>query len=532
MRRVAAGLLLSLLFTLVGCSPDPSKPEYWEKRISEGKAKKDRIRAVEDLRASKHLTPAVYPVLYRRLESEKSPEVKSAIVRLLGERKDEGAIEALSGAAEFSATDSDVRTMNKEIAIALGHVGSTKAVPTLVKLLGTKDNFTIVAAIEALGELRAKEGFDGLYKLATDEGTEPFITKKAVQALGELGDPRAVPGVIKLMFKERRGVSFYAEASFALYQFGQPSADALLPVLEGKNKEMLAWVEENHVLPAALLAKSAQVMGDLHDLRAEKTLIELLNFKAGDPGITLFVRMKAADALARMRSKEGGKALAGVLGELEGNTRQQYVWAATRIGGRDSLPKMLDAASKGSWDARAESIKGVAMLGDDRELAALEKLEKDEPKTFDAECKSEEIGGHKDCAELAAGVKKHQEYIAKTKATLEAAKECKAEAACWVKKLKDPAVVTRERAAYEIGRSGNPALVLELTRLLREPDLDVRLAIIQGIDWLVSDSKDALKAAQAALPDLEKQLGEERGKTEYMKVNEDLRRLPVKLARN
>jgi HEAT repeat protein len=531
MRRIAAGLLLSMLFSLSSCSPDPSKPEYWEKRIGEAKGKKDKLRAVEELRSSKHLTPVIYPLLYKRLELEKSSEVKAAIVRLLGEQKDKGAVDALAATADFGAGDTDARTMNKEIAIALGRLGDPTAAPTLIKLLGTKDNFTMVASIEALGELRAKEGYEALARFVTDDTAEPFVTKKAVVALGEIGDPRAVPSLLKLMFKERRGVSFYGESSFALYQLGRPAGDAALPLLEGKDKALSSWAEKNGIIAEALVAKAAQLLGDLHDERAEKGLISLLGYKSQMVDITLFVRMGAADALGRLRSKEGAKVLANMLGELEGNAREKYVWAVSRIGGRDTLAKLIESAPKGSWDARTESIKGIALLGDERELPALEKLSQDEPSTFEAECKSEEIGGHPHCEDLAGGVKKHQDTLAQAKATLEVAKECQADAACWAKKLADPSPLTRERAAYEVGRSGNAALVSELTRRLRESDLDVRLAIIQGVDWLVTDSKEAQKAAQAALPDLVKQLAEERGRTEFQKVNEDLRRLPVKIAR-
>lgn len=535
MRRFVAGLCLAAALAMSGCAKDPSQPEYWGKRLESAKGKKERLKVIEDLRESKHFTPAVYPILYKRLESEKSAEVKSAIARALGEKKDTGCLEALATAADYAATENDVRTMNKEIAIALGHIGDPKAVPTLVKLLGTKDNFTIVAAIEGLGELKAKEGFEALNKFAQDEEIEPFITKKAIIALGEIGDPRAIPTVTKLMFKERRSVSFYAESSFALYQFGPPSADALLPILEGKDEELKKWAEEKHVLPEALTAKAAQVLGDLHDPRAEKGLINLLNYKSDKYDIMLFVRMRAADALGRMRSKEGAKVLTGLVTEMEGNTREQYVWALNRIGGHDAMPKLIEAASKGSWDARTEALKGIAILGDASDVAALDKLIKDEPKTFEAECKSDEIGGTKDCgstpADVAAGAKKHQDRMEKLKGTLAAAGECKSDAACWAKKLSDPLPETRERAAYEVGRSGKAELVGELMKHLKEADLDTRLAIIQGVDWLVSDSKDALKAAQAGLPDLVKQVADEKGKTEFMKVNEDLRRLPVKLSR-
>ena len=46
-----------------------------------------------------------------------------------------------------------------------------------------------------------------------------------------------------------------------------------------------------------------------------------------------------------------------------------------------------------------------------------------------------------------------------------------------------------------------------------------------------SEAEDAAKKAQEVLPTLEKQIADERGKTEFVKVNEDLRRLYVKIKR-
>ena len=63
-------------------------------------------------------------------------------------------------------------------------------------------------------------------------------------------------------------------------------------------------------------------------------------------------------------------------------------------------------------------------------------------------------------------------------------------------------------------------------------NLDTRLAIIQGADWLIDDSKDAAaEAKKTTLEPLRKQIADERGKTEFVKVNEDLRRLLAKLER-
>ena len=60
----------------------------------------------------------------------------------------------------------------------------------------------------------------------------------------------------------------------------------------------------------------------------------------------------------------------------------------------------------------------------------------------------------------------------------------------------------------------------------------LRYAAITAADWLTSDSADALKTAKSQLEALRQQLAEEKGKTDFVKVNEDLRRLEVKLLRS
>ncbi|MFT3714125.1 MAG: HEAT repeat domain-containing protein [Archangium sp.] len=527
MRRIVCGGLLCVALSISACKSDPSLPETWEKRISGAKNTKEKRKQIEDLRGSKFMNAGMVPMLEKRLAEEKKPEVKADLARLLGEAKQASSIAELTNQIDPAASDSDAKNMNKEIATALGKIGDPKGVPALTKLLKSKDNFTQLAAIDALGEMKAKEAFDALYEIATDDAIAPFITKKAIIALGEIGDARAVPGLVKAMFKERGGVSFYMESSFALYQLGTPSADALVPVVEGKNKELLEWAGKNNIKDVALYAKGVQVLGDLHDRRAEKTIVGYLNFKSDFDDIKLIMRMRAADALGRMRSKEGVKPLAALLDEDEANARKEYVWSLARIGGKDAVAKLVETAGKGSWSAREESMRGVAMLGDDP--AAFDKFSAAEQKLFEAECK--EDTEQDECKDLPGSVKKHQDKIAAYKNRATAAAKCKADAKCWAGLLDDKDEGVRERASYEVGRSGNAEVIDELMKRLPEKNLDTRLAIIQGADWLIDDSKEAMDQAKKSLPALEKQVADEKGKTEYVKVNEDLRRLLAKLRR-
>lgn len=527
MRRIVVGGLLSLALLTSSCSSDPALPETWQKRISGAKNTKEKVKIIEELRGSKFMSPSMVPMIEKLIGSEKKPEVKLALVRMLSEHPQASSIEALADAMDPAASDTETKALNKEIAHTLGHIADPKAVPVLTKLLKTKDNYTVISAVEALGEMKAKDAFDTLNGFCNDDALEPFITKKVIVALGNIGDARAVPCLVKSMFKERKGISFYMESSFGLYQLGQPAADALVPVAEGKDKELIEWSAKNNIKDVALLAKSVQVLGDLHDKRAEKTIVGFLNYKSDFDDIKLIMRMRAADALGRMRSKEAVKPLAALLDEVEANARKEYVWSLARIGGKDAVGKLVETAGKGPWGAREESMRGVAMLGEDP--AVFDKFAAAEQKLFEAECKEDEE--QTECKDLAGSVKKHQEKIAAYKNRAIAAAECKADATCWVKHLASKDEGVRERAAYEIGRSGNAAVIDELMKLLPEKNLDTRLAIIQGADWLIDDSKDAMAQAKKSLPALEKQVADERGKTEFIKVNEDLRRLLAKLQR-
>ena len=438
MRRTGVNLTVALLMlSFAGCKPDPSKPEYWDKKISDSKGKKEKVKAVEELRASQHMGEAVVPVLLKHLASQKHAEVKASIARTLGEHHLASATDGLIAAIDPAPSDSESRTLNKEIATALGEIGDTKAVPALVKLVRVKDNYTVIAALEALGHLEAAAAFDDVYALAQDENADPFVTRKAVIALGEIGDPKAVPGLIQAMIKERKGVSFYMEASFALYQLGKPAADALVAILNKTDKTAVEWAAKAGIKDVAVYAKAMQIIGDLHDLRAEKALIEALNFKSEYDDIRLIIRMRAADALGRMRSKEAVKPLSTMLTEEESVARRDYVAALVRIGGTEALPKLIESAASGIWDARHESIRGIAMLGDD--VAVLEKLEADEPKRFEDECKNDsELPG---CSDAQGNAKKHVEAISKYKVRVAAAKTCQSDTACWQKSSTMPTLV-------------------------------------------------------------------------------------------
>ncbi len=88
----------------------------------------------------------------------------------------------------------------------------------------------------------------------------------------------------------------------------------------------------------------------------------------------------------------------------------------------------------------------------------------------------------------------------------------------------------RARAAYELGRLGQPAAVGLLLKGCADDDLTARLASIRALEWFMP--VDAAKAQlKAAATPLAAQLAAEQGHIQFIKVDEKLKRLQVKLAR-
>lgn len=526
MPRLLIALCLVAL-TALGCDSDPKEPGLWERTLQKTRRPSDRVRIVESLRDSGNLNPGFLTFLHQQLATEKSPEVKGALARAIATVGDKRSAKPLADAVDLAPQDSATHGMNKEIAQALGQLGDPMAVPTLVRLLKGKDNYTRVAAADALGALKAREAVEPLVEIAGDETAEPFVTKKAVEALGRIGDARAVPALVKLLTYERRSVSFYPESSFALFQLGRPASDALLPVLEGKDLDLIKWAQTKRINPASFYMKAAQVLGDLRERRAEGALLERLTFTDQDARIQAVVRLQAAEALARMRSRAAIKPIATMVETPYADVRQAYVRDLVLLGGRDALPQLARAAATGSFEARLAAAEGLAALGDARELPVLDKLVKGEPQATLAECRKEPVDG---CEQPAALASRRSARLAALKARLEAASACGADGACWEKRLaSDPDRGVRERAAFELGRAGNPGALAALAARLGEKDVYVRGAAIQAVDWLAEDSQEARKAARASVGDWQKQLTQERGRTDYLRVNEDLRRLVTRL---
>lgn len=545
------GLLVGAALAVACSQGDPNLASTWTKQLSANDAKK-QLTALEELARIKD--PESAGAVAEFLGNAQG-EVKLRAVKTLRALGQESTVSALTAAIDFGvATGTDPATKlanetNKEIADTLGEFGAKSAVDALIRLAkDSKDAYVRVAAVNALGVIGDPKAVEVLMEVATNESEETYVNKKAVQALGDLGDVRAVPAIKKMLFHERRGVSFYPEASYAAYQIGPNAAEPLLDVLAGKDEALNEWADKSNVKREALYIKAAEILGDLGERRAIPQLIAYLKYHPPglDPELVdalgLLVRRNAAIALGKMRATEAIPALgAAAAKEAEGNIRATYAEALVSIGDRRALPTLTRCALEGDpLDKTAFARKGcyiaLSKLGDEKTLAQWEKWEKDEPQLSVRACMSKlqyrgESGrkaAEEHCGAVAAEVIK---ILKENKPRLAVYGECRDKLECWVGKLKDADKLVRERAAIELGRLGDPRAIGPLMEALRDNDLEPRYAAIASTDWLASNYPEALEAAKKELEKLDAQIEEERGKVHFARINEDLKRLAVKIRR-
>jgi HEAT repeat protein len=108
---------------------------------------------------------------------------------------------------------------------SLGHLGSADAVPVLAQLAATDAVPPVrIAAVEALAELRAPDGFSALESLASDP--DPAIARQALFALGNSGDARARGPLLDALHTEDRELQLAA-----LDALGRVGGDDVVPAV-------------------------------------------------------------------------------------------------------------------------------------------------------------------------------------------------------------------------------------------------------------------------------------------------------------
>jgi HEAT repeat protein len=212
------------------------------------------------------------------------------------------------------------------------------------------------------------------------------------------------------------------------------------------------------------------------------------------------------------------------MNEDEANIREAYGRALVMIGDPKVLPQMVAAAQKGSWDAREATIHAISNLGGAKELAEVQKMADGEQARWLKECTGNDNSAE-DCQKVWP---KHKDILDQHLVRLKAAAECGDNETCWLGKLKDPSGPVRERAAWELGRMGKPDAIQPLLAALQDDFLAARYAECLALGWLLQSEggKPQIKQADERVNAI---LTSDEGKTYYIRVDEDLKRLATRL---
>ncbi len=515
-----------LMGALVGaCESGPKEGEeatyYGKKLVEPGVAKKEREAAMthlEQLNSKDSL-----PYLHQALEGTEV-EIKPKAAQLVGNLGTKDSVGSLIKAIDFKAgagRDKKARaaaSTNERVAKALGKLASpdnSNAIEALKRLVDNRHLETQLAAIVALGNLKATDAVQSLMDIAEGH-TNNFMVKNAAEALGKIGDEKAVPILVRLMFFERAGVSFYAESSYALFQIGKSAVDPLFAVYNNKFEP----IAEFHVEPGVQKAKALQVLMDIGgDPRIKKLCIEAAGIDPSDTANSL-ARVYGSQCVGRLGYTEALPVLKKGWDALDQSISEHALNAMAQMGAKSVAKELLamttfdgfvrqcqaldrrnkkEVCEKASPQVRPPRVETLSRIGSGDMLGAFEKMIADEQ---DAKLKKKLVKG---------------------KDRIAAAKDCEGKGVdCWIEKLKHDNAQQRERAAYELTWDGSDKAVDALLGALGDQDNEARFAAILGV-WRALPKKGVAR--------IDEILADEKGKTQFVRINQDLKRLRIKLER-
>lgn len=487
------------------------------------KACENAVKVVRK-QAVKEAVPGLLKLLGKPLDSSHQDKHQAEAAKALAAIGDPAAADDLIAAIDYEAgtssdwKDKNANRTNEELAEALGALKSKKAVDPLLKLIDkTRERNVMLKAIRALGQIGDAAAVPKLSEIALTHDNK-FLRKNAVQALGEIGDPSATDALVQMMFIEFKGVSFYKEASYALFQIGPSVTDKLLETMALKNEDVNNYFKKSGGLKeTAIKAKVGYVLGDLRDKRAVEPLIEAFQEASKEPMDPVILGFAPAP-MAALGDKRAIPVLRQQMLTLDPSIREAVMRALNQLGDVESAPKLIEGMSYDNLIEECSKIAPKDACLKDPNVFALQKTAVDHASNL---AQASDLPAFKKAIE-AEKKKPMKEYMQKRLKRVEAAAECKKDASCWVKKLQDEDPLVREKAAWELGRLKDPKTIDALGKALGDRKPEVRYAAIMAY-WTYGDGR--------VIDDLEKRLEEESSSADFIKVNEDLKRLLIHLKR-
>src|SRR5438067_997689 len=139
---------------------------------------------------------ATVPAIVRRLRSHPEPDVRLALVNLLGDLRSEEGFEVLR---DTLGNENDVNVASSIIS-SLGKFRDATAIPALLRVLERDDVWLKFHAIEALGEIGDRTALPAVLPLYGEKS----LRKPVLEAIGKIGDVGTVNFLLRIITDEEK----------------------------------------------------------------------------------------------------------------------------------------------------------------------------------------------------------------------------------------------------------------------------------------------------------------------------------------
>ncbi len=249
--------------------------------------RKEAARALKKVGDERAVDALIDSLKYKSWHSDYTilDDVREFSAEALGKIRDERAVNYLIESL-IEDPDEEVRL---KAALALGEIGDSAAVDSLILALQDNDSTVRTASANALGMIGDKTAVPHLIQTLKDGDWQ--VRKFAAVSLGRMKDEKAIPILIEAMEDEDADVRW--KSMLALANFGEI---ALKPLKKTMKNE--SWI---------VRARATEVVGKIGGEEALNALIGVLIGHRKDKN--RHVRGKAADALGRIGDTRALKAL-------------------------------------------------------------------------------------------------------------------------------------------------------------------------------------------------------------------------------
>ncbi|MEX2681057.1 MAG: HEAT repeat domain-containing protein [Candidatus Sigynarchaeota archaeon] len=212
-------------------------------------------------------------LLLRKMTTEKSPLVLTAIIESLGELDDPSAIPVLEKIRDDPQEDDRTKITAIFAIDRLSH-GKKSALEQLVEyLIDAKNPNTRVEAAKALGKLGDPRAIKYLIEALDDE--KVFVRKFVIKALVSFGDKQVIEPIIKAFTDE----SVFIDRDFVkvLWTFPDYEGKELWEIIDLWNQEKLSKLKESVSNPNQATDKEAEPSSKIKEDYAYESSIEANN---------------------------------------------------------------------------------------------------------------------------------------------------------------------------------------------------------------------------------------------------------------